>query len=321
MKICRTILLLLPAGWLVAQTPTPPPAASLSQPQPKQGQPQITLTPAKPTFVSPAVPADRVVISVGETKLTAGQLEQIIESLPEQYRNVARGPGRKEFGQNMARVLVLAEEGKRRKIDETPEYKTQMTFQSENLLAGKAFAQIGETIKIDEADARKYYDAHKNDYEQVRARHILIRASGSPSPVQPGKKELTDAEALAKAQEIRKKLDDGGDFAALASAESDDTGSQKNGGELNFFHRGQMVAPFEQAAFALNVGQISEPVKSPFGYHIIKVEAKKGFEESKPDIERKMRTEQAQKQLEELEKKSNVVLDPEYFGAGAPASK
>jgi parvulin-like peptidyl-prolyl isomerase len=319
MKICRTFLLLLPAGWLVAQTPTPPPAASSSQPQ--QGQPQITLTPAKPTFASPAVPADRVVISVGETKLTAAQLEQIIESLPEQYRNVARGPGRKEFGQNMARVLVLAEEGKRRKIDETSEYKTQLTFQSENLLAGKAFAQIGEAIKIDDADARKYYDAHKNDYEQIRARHILIRASGSPSPVQPGKKELSDAEALAKAQEIRKKLADGGDFAALASAESDDTGSQKNGGELNFFHRGQMVAPFEQAAFALNVGQISDPVKTPFGYHIIKVEAKKGFEESKPDIERKMRTEQAQKQLEELEKKSNVVLDPEYFGAGTPASK
>lgn len=311
--------MLLPAGWLVAQTPTPPPAASSSQPQ--QGQPQITLTPAKPTFASPAVPADRVVISVGETKLTAAQLEQIIESLPEQYRNVARGPGRKEFGQNMARVLVLAEEGKRRKIDETSEYKTQLTFQSENLLAGKAFAQIGEAIKIDDADARKYYDAHKNDYEQIRARHILIRASGSPSPVQPGKKELSDAEALAKAQEIRKKLADGGDFAALASAESDDTGSQKNGGELNFFHRGQMVAPFEQAAFALNVGQISDPVKTPFGYHIIKVEAKKGFEESKPDIERKMRTEQAQKQLEELEKKSNVVLDPEYFGAGTPASK
>ena len=311
--------MLLPAGWLVAQTPTPPPAASSSQPQ--QGQPQITLTPAKPTFASPAFPAVRVVISVGETKLTAAQLEQIIESLPEQYRNVARGPGRKEFGQNMARVLVLAEEGKRRKINETPEYKTQVTFQSDNLLAGKAFAQIGEAIKIDDADARKYYDAHKNDYEQVRARHILIRANGSPSPVQPGKKELSDAEALAKAQEIRKKLADGGDFAALATAESDDTGSQKNGGELNFFHRGQMVAPFEQAAFALNVGQISDPVKTPFGYHIIKVEAKKGFEESKPDIERKMRTEQAQKQLEELEKKSNVVLDPEYFGAGAPASK
>ena len=319
MKIFRICLLLLPAGWLVAQTPTPPPAASSAQPQ--QAKPQISLLPATPTFASPAVPADRVVITVGETKLTAGQLEQIIDSLPEQYRNVARGPGRKEFGQNLARVLVLVEEGKRRKIDETSEYKTQANFQSENLLAGKAFAQIGESIKIDEADARKYYDAHKNDYEQVRARHILIRASGSPSPAEPGKKELTDAEALAKAQEIRKKLVDGGDFAALASAESDDTGSKKNGGELNFFRRGQMVAPFEQAAFALNVGEISEPVKSPFGYHIIKVEAKKGFEESKTDIERKMRTEQAQKQLEELEKKSNVVLDPEYFGTGAPASK
>jgi parvulin-like peptidyl-prolyl isomerase len=258
-----------------------------------------------------------VVISVGDVKITAAQFNQIIDSLPENIRAAARGPQRKDFGQNLVRVMVLAQEGRNRKLDETPEYKAQMLFQSSNLLAGKAFTQIAESIKVDDAAVRAYYDAHKSDYEQVRARHILIRSAGSPAPADAGKKELTDEEALAKAKEIRKKLADGADFAALASAESDDTGSKVNGGDLNFFKHGQMVGPFEQAAFSMNVGDISEPVKTQFGYHIIKVEAKKGFDDVKSEVERRYRGEEAQKALAEMEKKANPILDPEFFGLAA----
>jgi parvulin-like peptidyl-prolyl isomerase len=77
-----------------------------------------------------------------------------------------------------------------------------------------------------------------------------------------------------------------------------------------------MVPTFEQAAFAMQPGDLSEPVKSPFGYHIIKVEAKesKSFEEVRPELERRMRPEQAQKVVEELSKKTPVVLDPDFFG-------
>jgi parvulin-like peptidyl-prolyl isomerase len=146
----------------------------------------------------------------------------------------------------------------------------------------------------------------------------LIRAAGSPSPSEPGKKELTDAEALAKAQEIRRKLAAGGDFAALAAQESDDTGSKDKGGDLNFFKHGQMVPQFDQAAFSLKVGEISEPVKTQFGYHIIKVEARKTYEDSKPEIDRRLRSELAQKMMEDLQKKANPTFDSDFFG---PAPK
>ena len=102
---------------------------------------------------------------------------------------------------------------------------------------------------------QKYYEAHKSEFERVHARHILIRAAGSPMAVRPGQKDLTDAEALAKAQEIRKKIEGGEDFAALARAESDDTGSGANGGDLGFFGHNQMVPPFEEAAFAMKAGR------------------------------------------------------------------
>jgi parvulin-like peptidyl-prolyl isomerase len=93
---------------------------------------------------------------------------------------------------------------------------------------------------------------------------------GFPTPAPtPGPRD--DAATLALANEIYQRLLDGEDFAALAAEYSDDSGSAANGGDLGWFGRGQMVAPFEEAAFSLAVDEISEPVQSDFGYHIIQV--------------------------------------------------
>jgi peptidyl-prolyl cis-trans isomerase C len=307
MTLPRILLLFSSAAWLLAQAPPPKPAP----------EPTVTMTMENPApKTMPVVPPDRVVVAVGDWTITAAQFDQIIDALPEQYRAVARGSGRKQFADNVVRIAVLAQEGKRRKLDESPVYRTQSMFQDTNILANMTYAEIGKNAQLDEADVRKYFEAHKAEFEQVHARHILIRVQGSPSPVRPGQKDLTDAEALAKAQDLRKRIQAGEDFAQLAKQESDDTGSGTNGGDLGSFRRGQMVPTFEQAAFAMQPGDLSEPVKSQFGYHLIKVEAKesKSFEEVRPELERRMRPEQAQKTLEELQKKSQVVLDPDFFG-------
>ena len=307
-----TLLLFSPAVWLLAQAPPPKPAAA--------PQPTVTMSvdnPASKTM--PVVPPDRVVVAVGDTTITSAQFDQIIDALPEQYRAAARGTGRKQFADNLVRIEVLAQEGKRRKLDETSVYRTQSAFEDVNILANLTYAEIGKNIKLEEADLRKYYEAHKAEFEQVRARHILIRMQGSPAALKPGEKDLTEAEALAKAQDLRKRIQAGEDFAQLAQKESDDAGSAAKGGDLGFFRHGQMVPSFEQAAFALQPGEIGEPVKSQFGYHVIKVEAKesKSFEEVRPELERRLRPEQAQKTLDELQKKSQVVLDPDFFGIAA----
>jgi parvulin-like peptidyl-prolyl isomerase len=254
------------------------------------------------------------VISVGDQKITAAQFDQIVAGLAPQYQAAVRGSGRKQFADQLARVLLLAQEGKRRKLDDSLSYQTQILFQNANILAGLTYDALGKEAKVDEAEVRKYYDEHKKEFEQVRARHILIRMQGSPLPVKPGQKDLTEAEALAKAQEARKRVVDGHEeFEAVARAESDDSGSGANGGDLGFFHHNQMVPPFDEAAFAMKVGEISQPVKTQFGYHIIKVEAAKTYEEVRPDVEKRMRPEMAQKALTDLEKKAGVKLDPEYF--------
>ncbi len=96
-------------------------------------------------------------------------------------------------------------------------------FQSFSLLANTLAGQVGKDIPISDADVQQYYEAHKNEFEKVHARHILIRFQGSKVPVRPGQKDLTDAESLAKAQEIRKQIQGGADFGTVAKAESDDS--------------------------------------------------------------------------------------------------
>ncbi|WP_152394110.1 peptidylprolyl isomerase [Paenibacillus guangzhouensis] len=114
-------------------------------------------------------------------------------------------------------------------------------------------------VSVTDQEVKDYYEANKASMstpEQVRASHILVKT-----------KEEADA--------IEKELKGGADFATLAKEKSTDTGSKANGGDLNFFGKGQMVPEFEEAAFKLKVGEISEPVKSDYGYHIIKVTEKK----------------------------------------------
>jgi peptidyl-prolyl cis-trans isomerase C len=301
----------------LAQTPPPSPApapGAQATPVPKPMVVPATKPPVAPP-AAPAVPPDKVVLKVGDLSITAAQFDLLIDMLPEQSRAPARGPARKQFAENLVRVLVLSDEGKRRGLDQTPAFKLQAMFQQDNYLAGMTFGQIGKEGKITDEEARKYYDEHKQNWDTVGARHILIRFQGSPAPARAGAKELSEAEALAKAQEIRKKLAAGEDFAALAKAESDDTGSGANGGELGMFSHGQMVAQFETAAYALKPGEISEPVKTQFGYHIINVERHetKSFEDVRAEIDSHLLPAQSQKALDDLVKKAAPVYDPDYF--------
>jgi len=165
-----------------------------------------------------------------------------------------------------------------------------------------------EKITVNKEEVHAYYEAHKEAYsvpERVQARHILRLAQGSAAEIEKAKNEIT---ALAK------QLKEGADFAKLATAESDDVGSAEKGGDLGWFTRGQMVPEFEQVAFALkNPGEISEPVRTQFGYHLIqlidhKAAELKPYKEVKDLVMQQLKRERAQEQFaakgEELAKRS-----------------
>jgi peptidyl-prolyl cis-trans isomerase D len=146
-------------------------------------------------------------------------------------------------------------------------------------------ASAGSTLEINDDELRQYYDNNQERFglpEQRKASHILIQLAEDAD-------EASVAEAKQKIEALSERLAQGEDFAELAKANSQDPGSAVNGGDLGYFGRGVMDPAFEAATFALEQGQISEPVRSNFGFHLIKLaDIKAGevkpFEEARAEI-------------------------------------
>jgi peptidyl-prolyl cis-trans isomerase C len=167
-------------------------------------------------------------------------------------------------------------------------------------------------VAVTDAEVKKYYDEHPDDFkmgEQVRASHILKKVDAKASEADKAKaqKELTDLQA---------RLKKGEDFSEVAK-KSSDCPSAPRGGDLGFFPRGQMVPPFENSAFALKSGDVSDIIETQFGYHLIKVTDKKPagtltYDESKEKIAQYLKQEKAtdkvSKFIEELKSKAQIKM-------------
>jgi len=264
----------------------------------------------------PAAPGEPAVLSAGAEKITKAQFEEILASLPDQFKAQFASPqGMREFAKQYAEMKSIAQEA-RLKMAQDPKLRHQWQLQLDQTLTSAFMREMVNNAKVDEASMREYYDQHKGEFETVNGRHILIRFKGSQVQLREGQKDLTDEEALAKANDIRKRLAAGEDFAELAKKESDDVGSGAAGGSLGDFGRGQMVPAFEQAAYALPLNQVSEAVRTQFGYHVIQVRAKKRktLDEARADIERRQKPEMGRKVIDGIKTRYPVVLDEAYFG-------
>lgn len=169
-------------------------------------------------------------------------------------------------------MKIVAKAAEDKKVADGEEFKKRMAFARNRLLMDSLLAQEGKAATNDDAMKKVYEEASKQitGEQEVRARHILVE---------------TEDEAKA----VKAELDKGADFAELAKKKSKDPGSA-DGGDLGFFTKEQMVPEFSAVAFALEPGKISDPVKSQFGWHIIKVEEKRNrkapdFAQVKPQIE------------------------------------
>ncbi len=272
-------------------------------------------TPAKPAATA-APQGDPVVISANGVSITKSEFEEAIKTLPPQYQAYAMGPQKKQFAEDYLRMRLLANEGMAAGLDKSPAIQKQLDLMRQNLVASEQAKTIEKSINVTDADAKAYYDQHKSEYEQVKARHILVAFAGGPAaPKGEGKKALTDEEAKKKAEDTRAKLAAGAAFAEHAKKESDDTGSGQNGGDLGAFSRGQMVPEFEKAAFEAKVNEITPVVKTQFGYHIIQVTAHEftPFDQVKPSIEKELKQKKMQEALDSIKDKANPKSDEAYF--------
>jgi len=180
-------------------------------------------------------------------------------------------------------------------------------------------AEIAGKTDVNDADAKEYYSLHVGDFNapqaSVRASHILITPEVKAPGADPNEAK---AAAKAKAEQLLKQVKDGADFAALAKEHSS-CPSKAKGGDLGFFSKGRMVKPFEDAAFALKVGQVSDVVETDFGYHIIKLTAKREpgilpFEDAKQEVidylKQSKQTDFQNQFIEKLKADAKIVYPP-----------
>jgi peptidyl-prolyl cis-trans isomerase C len=186
--------------------------------------------------------------------------------------------------QFVADMILVSKAAEDKKLGDTPEFKRKTEFARKKLLMEGLLQSVGKDALTDDAMHKVYDEAVKQigEEKEVHARHILFRA--------PAGDEKASKEAEEKIKAVIARLKKGEDFAKVAGEVTEDPSGKANGGDLGYFSKDQMVPEFSEAAFKLENGQISDPVKTQFGWHVIKVEDKRvkpapKFEEVKPQIE------------------------------------
>src|SRR5215208_988160 len=276
-----------------AQQPANPPAQAQPPGQP-QGQPKppaaAPATPAKPPAQA-AQPAlkDPVVATVNGQPVRLSELEVAQQSLPQQYRNI---PRQAVFPALLDRIIdskLVVQEGKKSKVTEDPAFKKRMAFVEDQVLQD-FWIQREIARQVSAEKLQKRYEERLKQMpteEEVHARHILVS---------------TEDEAKALIAELKK----GVAFDKLAKDKSTDKASGAEGGDLGWFKKSDMVKEFADAAFALDKGGLTDtPVKTQFGYHVIKVEDRRkapppAFEERSEQLREEMAREAVTAQLDQL---------------------
>jgi peptidyl-prolyl cis-trans isomerase C len=249
----------------------------------------------------PADPTQDVLAEVNGKKITRMDFDQIIQ----QYRPEAGAWAEHNKGQVMRDLVileVLAQEGMKLHLDQDPRIQSQIRLRTKDIIARSVVEKfVKEGSGVTDETIRQHYEASKDEYmveEQVAASHILVR---------------TEPEI----QEVVADLKQGKDFAEVAKAKSID-GSAAKGGALGTFGRGRTVPAFEEAAFALQVGEVSPPVHTQFGYHVIKVTERqpahvKPLDEVRDEVRNALVSQFVDTLLQDLRRAAKVqILQPEY---------
>ncbi len=253
-----------------------------------------------------------VIASYAGKNVTSGDILKEIERLPAPSRAYLADPQRKrQFVENMALNDLLYIEGTKADLDKDPEIDRQVTDLRKRLVVQRVMRQYQTPPEISDADVQKQYDDNPNLYSttQVRASHILV------------KDEATAKEILAELKEHPEK------FETLAQEKSIDTTTAKKGGDLGMFGQGRMVPDFEKVVFSLKVGELSDVVKTQFGYHVIKVTdrkegERKPLDQVKEQIRASMRNKAMQDRIQghydQLKKDAGLKIDDDALAKVTP---
>ncbi len=243
---------------------------------------------------------NKVLAVISGSEITEKDLNAIIMRYPEEQRAMFSSEmGKKQLLEQMISFELMNKLGKEMKLNETEEYKAGLEQLEKDLLTQMTINKVLSEVTVTDEDAKKYYKENKTQFDQpatVSAKHILV-----------------DTEELCS--EVKERIENGELSFEDAAKEYSTCPSNAQGGSLGVFGRGMMVPEFEDAAFELELEKISEPVKTQFGYHLIKVETKNeakaaSFDEVKNKIVQQLIQKNQEKKymdvMKELENKYEV---------------
>jgi peptidyl-prolyl cis-trans isomerase C len=232
-----------------------------------------------------------VIANVNKGAITEADFIKELSRVPEWARpQFKETEGKSKFLDELVKKELIYQNAKKMRLDNNEEYLAKVKeFEKLTLVSLALKKEVDDKVKIDETEVKAFFEENKDKFTvgtQIRASHILVK---------------TEEEAKS----IHAKIESGEDFAALAKAFSADKGSAEKGGDVGYFGRGRMVPEFERAALGLKPGEVSGPVKTRFGYHIIKLtDIKKGdpasFEQSKEAISRELINQKRKKYFDAL---------------------
>ncbi|MCF7936953.1 MAG: peptidylprolyl isomerase [Synergistales bacterium] len=248
------------------------------------------------SFASPDQPAagsteqkadpDKVLAKVGDRAITQGDLMAVLQNLePRQAMFFATPQGQQRLLEQLINRELIYLWGKELNVSEEEAFQQQLEMLKSDLVRQYALQQLLGDVTVTEKEEKEYYDANSKDFmtkEQVEVSHILVSSED-------------------KAVEVRNEIVEEGVSFDVAAREYSEGPTGKEGGKLGTISRGDVVPEFEEVAFALESGDISDPVKTKYGYHIIMVSAKKAAEQ-KPfeDVQGEIQKQLAQQKQREL---------------------
>ena len=261
------------------------------------------------------------VLKINDWSYSAADMEKEIGQQLRQASQMqpffASKEGQKQFLDRVTRRELLVQEAEKRKMSETPEVAEQVAnLRRELMIRALVQDEIGNKVKVEEKDVEEYFKAHPDEFsgDTVHLRHIVLQNED-------------------EAKDIKARLTKNESFDDLAKKYSKDSATAAKGGDLGFLSREQVLPEFARVAFSLKPGEVSDPVKTPFGFHVIKLmERKKGqpasLDQVKGQLQRRL-TEERQSQrfqawLKELEAGAKITKDESLlpvgkFGQAAPA--
>lgn len=262
---------------------------------------------------APAKP-EPVVITVGDRKISASELCSAIGSLPPPQRvGYTQHPALAKdwFGP----LVALAEEAKREQLL-LPEDPRLSEVDLYNALAGELIQSIANRVQPSNTEIETYYATHEEDFEQVKARHILI----SYATAFASRSSRSASEAKVKAEDISVQLKRGADFAALAAKDSDDPYTKSKGGDLGYVSRHQLEPAADSALWSLASGQTSAPFEGRFGYEIVQVQQRRTqpVDEVRESIVGKIKAGAIEERQQQIVSAAHITLAPAYADAPLP---